>query len=122
MNIMKDLEKTTHKTKLKSLSENSKSQQIKQIVTKIDLDNIAGYLQEHSTSTSLKEIIKYSKRILESNEEEKVFKLAVHLAYDLDTICDPNKTDYVKDETEKKHWLEIAKELFENTVGVKDKK
>ncbi|CAG8636580.1 6053_t:CDS:1, partial [Ambispora gerdemannii] len=57
----------------------------------------------HSTSTSLKEIIKYSKRILESNEEEKAFKLAVHLAHDLDTICDPNKAGYVKDEEEKKH-------------------
>ena len=81
----------------------NKTAQIKNIVAKIDLEKINSYLQEYSTSTSLKEIIKYSKRILESNEEEKVFKLAVHLAFDLDTICDPNKTSYVKNEAEKKH-------------------
>lgn len=100
----------------------SKSQQIKETVAKIDIEKITSYLQEHSTSTSLKEIIKYSKRVLESNEEEKVFKLGVAIAFDLDTICDPNKAGYVKDETEKKHWLEISKELFESTVGVKVKK
>jgi hypothetical protein len=33
-----------------------------------------------------------------------------------------NKTCYVKDEEEKKYWLEISEELFENTVGLKDKK
>ena len=98
------------------------TQKIKNTVAKIDIEKINSYLQEHSTSTSLKEIVKYSKRILESNEEEKVFKLAVHLAYDLDTICDLDKAGYVKDEAEKEHWLEIAKELFKNTVEVKDKK
>jgi GTP-binding protein EngB required for normal cell division len=98
----------------------NKTTQIKNTTAKIDLDKINSYLQEHSTSTSLKEIIKYSKRILESNEEEKVFKLAVHLAYDLDTLV--NKTDYVKNEKEKKLLLEIAKELFENTIGYKEKK
>ena len=61
---------------------NSKSQHIKNIVAKIDLDKINSYLQEHSTSTSLKEIVKYSKRVLESNEEEKVFKLGVAIAFD----------------------------------------
>lgn len=96
------------------------TQKIKNIVAKIDIGKIASYLQEHSTSRSLKEIVKYSKRVLESNEEEKVFKLAVDLAYNLDTIV--NKTDYVKEEAEKKNWLEISRELFENTVGVKDKK
>jgi len=101
---------------------NSKSQHIKNIVAKIDLDKINSYLQEHSTSTSLKEIVKYSKRALESNEEEKVFKLGVAIAFDLDTICDPNKAGYVKNETEKKYWLEISRELFESTVGVKEKK
>ena len=98
----------------------NKTQQIKSIVAKIDISKITVYLQEHSTSRPLKEIIKYSKRILESNEEEKVFKLAVDTAYNLDTIV--NKTNYVKDEAEKKHYLEIAKELFENTIGQKDKK
>ena len=98
----------------------NKSQQIKNIVTKIDIEKINSHLQEHSTSSTLKEIIKYSKRVLDSNEEEKVFKLAVHLAYDLDTLV--NKTDYVKNEKEKKLLLEIAKELFENTIGYKEKK
>jgi hypothetical protein len=79
----------------------NKTTQIKNIVAKIDIEKINIYLQEYSTSTSLKEIIKYSKRALENNEEEKVFKLAVHLAYDLDTLV--NKTDYVKNEKEKKH-------------------
>jgi len=47
---------------------NSKSQQIKNIVTKIDIEKINSYLQEHSTSSTLKEIIKYSKRILDNDE------------------------------------------------------
>jgi hypothetical protein len=33
-----------------------------------------------------------------------------------------NKTKYVNDEEEKKYWLKISEELFENTVGLKDKK
>jgi|SRR5437868_3585176 len=100
----------------------SKTTQIKQAIAKIDIGKISLLLQEHSTSSTLKEIIKYSKRALDSNEEEKVFKLGVALAFDLDTICDADKAGYVKDEKEKKHWLEISRELFENTVGVKDKK
>jgi len=103
------------------MNENKKTQ-IKNIVAKIDIEKINSYLHEHSTSTSLKEIIKYSKRTLESNDEKVVFKLGVALAFDLDTICDPNKAGYVKDKAEKKHWLEISRELFENTVGVKEKK
>ena len=98
---------------------NSKSQQIKNTVVKIDLDKINSYLQEHSTSRTLKEIVKYSKRVLESNEEEKVFKLAVDTAYNLDTLI--NKTNYVKDDKEKKHLSEISRELFEKTIGVKEK-
>jgi len=103
------------------MNENKKTQ-IKNIVAKIDIEKINSYLHEHSTSTSLKEIIKYSKRTLESNDEKVVLKLGVALAFDLDTICDPNKAGYVKDKAEKKHWLEISRELFENTVGVKEKK
>jgi hypothetical protein len=101
---------------------NEKSQLIKQAVAKIDIGKIAVYLQEHSTSKSLKEIVKYSKRVQDSNNDQEIFKLGTALAFDLDTICDTNKTNYVKDEAEKKHWLEISRELFENTVGVKDKK
>ena len=48
-----------------------------------------------------------------------MFKLGTDLAYELDILV--NKTGYVKKEEEKKFWLEISRELFENTVGVKDK-
>jgi len=98
----------------------SKTAQIKQAVAKIDIGKISLLLQEHSTSKTLKEIIKYSKRTLDSEEEAKVFKLGTDLAYELDILV--NKTGYVKKEEEKKFWLEISKELFEKTIGVRDKK
>ena len=98
----------------------SKTAQIKQIISKIDLDKIASYLQEYSTSKTLKQIKSHKKKALNSSNDEETFKLAVRLAYHLDTIVNVSK--YVKNEDEKKHWLEIAKELFENTIGVKDKK
>jgi len=101
---------------------NNKNQQIKNIVAKIDIEKITNYLQEHSTSKSLKEIVKYSKRVQDSNNDQEIFKLGTALAFDLDTICDTNKTNYVKDEAEKKHWLEISRELFENTIGVREQK
>jgi len=80
---------------------NDKSARIKNIVTKIDIEKINGYLQEHSSSKTLKEIVKYSKRALDSDEEKKVFKLGTDLAYELDILV--NKTGYVKVEAEKKH-------------------
>jgi hypothetical protein len=43
--------------------------------------------------------------------------LAVRTAYNLDTIV--NKTNYVKNEAEKKHWLELSQEIFMNTLGEK---
>jgi len=95
------------------------SEEIKKIVAKIDIGKISEYLQEHSTSTSLKEIVKYSKRVLDNNEDEQVFKLGVWLGYVLRTICDPNKAGYVKDEKEKKYWLELSEELFKQTIGKK---
>lgn len=99
----------------------NKTTQMKQIISKIDFDKIASYPQ-HPQSRTLRQIIRYSKRILDSSDEKEIFRLSINIAYNLDTICDPNKAGYVKDETEKKYWLEISKELFENTVGVKDKK
>ena len=83
--------------------DNNKSQQIKQTVAKIDIGKIAKYSQEYPKSKTLRRIIGYSKRVLDSNEDEKVFKLGTYLAYYLDTICDPNKVSYVKGEAEKKH-------------------
>ena len=97
----------------------SKIIQIKNTVTKIDIGKINVYLQEHSTSKTLKEIIRYSKKIPESNDEKTVFKLGVKIAYNLDTICDLDKAGYVKNEAEKKDWLEISEELFKHTTGKK---
>ena len=97
----------------------NKTQKIKQIVAKIDIGKISEYLQEYPNSSTLKEIVKYSKKSLDSEEEEKVFKLGVKLAYNLDKICDTSKGGYVKDEKEKKYWLEISEELFKQTIGKK---
>src|SRR5204863_9936173 len=96
---------------------NSKSQKTKQIISKIDLDKIANY-PEHPQSKTLRQIIGYSKRILDSNKEEEIFRLAVHIAFSLEMIV--NKVSYVKDEQEKKYWLAISDELFKNTIGKKE--
>lgn len=93
----------------------NKTAQIKKIVAKIDTEKIASYPQ-HSESKTLRQIIGYSKRILDN--DEKTFKLAVKIAYLLDVIVNINK--YVNKEEEKKHWLKISEELFENTVGLRD--
>ena len=98
----------------------SKITQIKNIVAKIDIEKINGYLQEHPKSKTLRQIFGYRKRVLDSSDDQEIFKLAVRLAYNLDTIVNVSK--YVKKEEEKKHWLEISRELFENTIGVRDKK
>jgi len=98
----------------------SKTAQIKQIVAKIDLDKIANY-SEHPKSKTLRQIIRYSKRIIDSSDEQEIFRLAVRTAYNLDTIV--NKTNYVKSEAEKQYWLKISEELFIDTLGEKkDKK
>ena len=91
----------------------NKSLQIKQATTKIDIDKLSDYLKEHPQSKTLKKIIRNRKVILDSNNEEEIF----NLGYYLDTFV--NKTGYVKEETEKKHWLETSRKLFENTIGVK---
>lgn len=98
----------------------SKISNIKTAIAKIDIGKIADYLGNNPNSKTLRQIIRYSKRVLDSNEEEEIFKLAVSLAYNLDTIV--NKSKYVKDEAERQFWLGISEELFENTVGVKDNK
>lgn len=98
---------------------NNKNQQIKSIVAKIDTNKIASYPQ-HPESKTLRQIIRFSKRISESSDKQEIFKLTVRIAYGLEMIV--NKVGYVKDEEEKKYWLEISEKLFENTVGLKDKK
>lgn len=99
----------------------NKTKKLKQAVAKIDISNITKYQQEYPQSKTLRQIIRYSQRIQDSNNDQEVFKLSVDLAYYFDFICDPNKSGYVKNEQEKKHLLEISKELFENTEGVKEK-
>jgi hypothetical protein len=99
---------------------NSKSTQIKRAVAKIDINKIVAYSQEYPQSKTLRQIVNYSKRVQASNSEQEIFKLGAGLAYYLDTICDPNKGGYVKNEKEKKHWLEISRELFENTIGIRE--
>jgi ABC-type oligopeptide transport system ATPase subunit len=101
------------------MNTNNKSTQIKQTISKIDLDKIASFPQ-HPESKTLRKIIRHSQRILNSDKEEEIFKSAVKTAYLLDTIVNISK--YVKDKKEKENWLEISKELFENTIGYKDKK
>ena len=95
----------------------NKSTQIKQAVAKIDINKIFAYSQEYPQSKTLRQIVNYSKRVQASNSEQEIFKLGVDLAYYLNTICDPNKAGYVKNEEEKKYWLEISRELYKNTVG-----
>lgn len=94
----------------------NKIQKLKETVSKIDIGKIANYSEKNPNSKTLKEIIRYSKRVLDSNEEEKISKLSVAIAYNLETICDDDKTGYVKDEKEKKFWLEISEEIFKNTI------
>jgi hypothetical protein len=78
----------------------NKTTQIKEIVKKIDFNKITNY-PEHPKSKTLRQIIRYSQRILSSDNEEEIFRLAVRTAYNLEMIV--NKTKYVKDEAEKKH-------------------
>ena len=96
----------------------NKTAKIKSIVAKIELDKITKYLQDFSSSKTLKQIVSHKKKALNSSNDQETFKLAVRLAYHLDTIVNISK--YVKDEEEKKRWLELSKELFENTVGLKE--
>ena len=97
----------------------NKSLKIKQVVAKIDVDKIITYQQEYPKSKTLRQIANYRKRIQESNNDQEIFRLGVDIAYYLDTIV--NKVGYVKNEEEKKQLLEISKELFENTVEMRNK-
>ena len=86
---------------------NSKTQIIKQTIAKIDTEKIINYQQEYPKSKTLKRIINYRQRVLNSNDDQEVFRLSVDLAYYLDTIV--NKVAYVKNEEKKKYWLEISR-------------
>ena len=97
----------------------NKATQIKQILAKIEIPKIIPYLETNPRSKTLKQVIRYSQRAWESEDQAEVFKLTVRVAYYIDGICDPNKVGYVKSEEEKKYWLEISGELFEATVGKK---
>lgn len=99
---------------------NNKSTQIKQAMAKIDPAKIDSYLQEHPKSKTLRQIAGYLKGVQQTNNDQEIFKMGVRTAYNLDLICDPNKTNYVKDEQEKEHLLKISNELFKNTIGIKE--
>ena len=99
----------------------NKSTQIKQIISKIDINKIINY-PEHPQSRTLRRIIRYCQRIQTSNNDQEIFKLGTDLAYYLNAICDPEKVGCVKDEQEKKYWLEISKEMFKYTIGIKEEK
>ncbi len=98
----------------------NKSQLIKNTVAKIDINKITNYRQEYPKSKTLRQTINCFRRVQTSTDDQEIFRLGTRIAYYLDVICDPDKANYVKDEKEKKHWLEISKELFENTIGVKE--
>ena len=97
----------------------NKATQIKQILAKIEIPKIIPYLETNPQSKTLKRIIRYSQRAWESEDPAEVFRLAMRVAYNLDTICDPTKANYVKSEKEKQYWLAISGELFGATVGRK---
>jgi hypothetical protein len=62
---------------------NKKTQLIKDTITKIDVSKITYYQQEYPQSKTLRQIVRYSKRILESNNEQEIFKMGVRTAYNL---------------------------------------
>jgi hypothetical protein len=78
----------------------NKTEKIKSIIAKIDTNKIASYPQ-HPESKTLRQIIRFSKRISESSDEQEIFRLTVRIAYGLEMIV--NKTKYVNDEEEKKY-------------------
>ena len=79
----------------------NKSPQIKQAMAKIDLAKINSYLKEHPKSKTLRQITNYRQRILNSNNDQEIFRLGVDIAYYLDMIV--SKVSYIKNEEDKKH-------------------
>ena len=77
----------------------SKTSKIKEVVAKTDISKIADYSQKYPNSKTLRQIARYSKRVLDSEKEEEIFRLSVKLAYDFDKIV--NMSKYVEKEEEK---------------------
>jgi len=48
----------------------NKITKIKNIVAKIDIEKINDYLQEYPKSHTLKEIVKFGRKLLDNNEEK----------------------------------------------------
>ena len=63
-----------------------KTIKIKQIVAKINPVGINIYFQEHPKSKTLRQITNYRQRILNSNNDQEIFRLGVDIAYYLDMI------------------------------------
>jgi len=55
----------------------NKTQLIKQAVVKIDIGKINSYLQEYPKSQTLRQIFRYRKRVLDSNNIGKVVVRAI---------------------------------------------
>ena len=68
----------------------NKTEKIKSIVAKIDLNKIANY-PEHPKSKTLRQIIRYSQRIIDSSNEQEIFRLTVRIAYGLEMIVNKTK-------------------------------
>jgi hypothetical protein len=79
----------------------TKSTQIKQAMAKIDPAKIDSCLQEHPKSKTLRQIAGYLKGVQQTNNDQEIFKMGVRTAYNLDTICDPNKVGYVRTKKKK---------------------
>ena|SRR5947208_5461372 len=96
----------------------TKAEQLKNIIKKIDLEEIKNF-PEFAKSQTLKKIFYQSKRAINSDDEKEVENLATKIAYSLYNLA--NKTGYIKDDEKKQNYLAISKELFENTVGYYEK-
>jgi hypothetical protein len=79
----------------------NKIQKLKETVSKIDIGKITNYSENNPNSKTLRQVIRYSKRIIDSENEEEILKLSERLAYNFDTIVNISK--YIKNEKEKKY-------------------
>ena len=88
-------------------------EQIKNIIKKINLEEISALRKENPQSSTLRKVVNCSIKILKSTGEE-VIKLAPVVAHALRHLV--KDTSYLKEE-KKQNYSAISRELFENTVG-----
>ena len=95
----------------------NKIQKLKETVSRIDIGKIANYSEKNPNSKTLRQIIRYSKRIMDSEKEQEILKLSERLAYNFDTIVNVSK--YAKNEKEKKD--NIKRIIIALTIKITDK-